>query len=148
MDTINKTGQTLAFINDKSPIIDIICNDLTDLGFETLYRSEHIEDGITQLSALEKLPTVCIIDLDFYDKNVLAELQELHTKYPSMKLIAFSDKDSEQSVKPLLEIGFAGYLLIGSDADDFRKAIEGVSNGGRYFSVGVAKIAQEYFGKG
>ncbi|SEH63622.1 hypothetical protein SAMN02927937_00610 [Paenimyroides aquimaris] len=146
METVNTSQQTLAFIHDKSPIADIICNDLTDLEFEILYRSEHIGNGITQLSALKSLPEVCIIDLDFYDKNVLAELQELHTKYPSMKLIAFSDRDSEQAVKPLLEIGFAGYLLIGSDADDFKKAIEGVANGGRYFSVGVADIAQEYFG--
>lgn len=145
METTNKTKQTLAFIHDKSPIVDIICNDLIDLGFEILSRSEHIEDGITQLFSLKSLPEVCIIDLDFYDKNVLAELQELRTKYPTIKLIAFSDKDSEQAVKSLLEIGFAGYLLFGSDADDLKKAIEVVSNDGRYFSVGVAKIAQEYF---
>ncbi|NAW51822.1 DNA-binding response regulator [Elizabethkingia argentiflava] len=142
-----KKKLTLGFINDKSPIADIICNDLTNLGFEILYRSEYIDDGITQLSALKSLPEVCIIDLDFYNKNVLAELRKLHTKYPSIKLIAFSEKDSEQAVKPLLEIGFAGYLLIGSDADDFKKAIEEVSNGGKYFSAGVAKIIQEYFGR-
>jgi len=137
---------TLAFINDKSPIVDIICNDLANSGTEILFRSENIEDGITQLSALKSLPEVCIIDLDFYDKNILAELQELRTKYPSIKLIAHSDIDTEKAIKPLLEIGFDSYLLIGSDADDFKKAIEGVSNGGGYFSVGVAKIAQEYFG--
>ena len=146
METTNKPEKTLAFINDKSPILDVICKDLANLGFEILYRSEHIEDGITQLSALEKLPKVCIIDLDFHDRNILAELQELHTKYSSVKLIAFSDKDSEKAVKPLLEIGFVGYLLIGSDTDDFKKAIDTVANNGRYFSMGVAKIAQEYFG--
>ena len=126
METTNKPEKTLAFINDKSPILDAVCNDLIDLGFEVLYRSEHIEDGITQLSALEKLPKVCIIDLDFHDRNILAELQELHTKYSSVKLIAFSDKDGEKAVKPLLEIGFVGYLLIGSDTDDFKKAIDTV----------------------
>lgn len=146
METVNKAGQTLVFIHDKSPIVDIICNDLTNLGFEILYRSEHIEDGITQLSALKPLPEVCIIDLDFYDKNILAQLQKLRTQYPTIKLIAHSDIDTEKAVNQLLEIGFDSYLLIGSDADDFKKAIEGVSNGGRYFSVGVAKIAQEYFG--
>ena len=146
METTNKPEKTLAFINDKSPILDAVCNDLIDLGFEVLYRSEHIEDGITQLSALEKLPNVCIIDLDFYERNVLEQLRELKAKYPNIKLIAHSDMDTEKAVKPLLEIGFAGYLLIGSDANDFKKAIEGVSNGKKYFSVGVANIAQEYFG--
>jgi DNA-binding NarL/FixJ family response regulator len=146
METVTTQQKiTLAFINDKCPILDLICNDLTNLGFEILYRSEHIEDGITQLSALKPLPEVCIIDLDFYDTNVLAELQELRTKYPSIKLIAHSDIDTEKAVNPLLEIGFDSYLLIGSDADDFKKAIEVVINGGRYFSVGVAEIAQEYY---
>lgn len=148
MDNVSTLKKnSVAFINDKSPIADIICNDLTNLGFDILYSSEHIKNGITQLSALKSLPEVCIIYLDFHDKNVLAELRELHTKYPSIKLIAFSEEDSEQAVKPLLEIGFSGYLLIDSDADDFKKAIEGVSIGGRYFSMGITEIAQEYFQK-
>ena len=86
-----------------------------------------------------------MIDLDFYGKNVLAQLQKLRIQYPTIKLIAHSDIDAEKAVKPLLEIGFSGYLFIGSDADDFRKAVEVVVNDGRYFSMGVAKIAQEYF---
>jgi DNA-binding NarL/FixJ family response regulator len=136
---------TLAFINDKSPILDAISKDLLTSGIEILFRSKNIEDGLSQLSTLKELPKVCLIDLDFYDRNVLAKLQELRTKYPAIRLIAHSDNDTEKAVKPLLEIGFAGYLLIGSDADGFKKAIEVVSNGKRYFSMGVAKIAEEYF---
>lgn len=89
---------TLAFINDKSPILDVICNDLIASEFEILFRSESIENGLSQLSALNKLPRVCIIDLDFYDKNVLAQLQELRAQYPTIKLIAHSDID-EKSCK-------------------------------------------------
>ncbi|MEE1885022.1 hypothetical protein [Pedobacter flavus] len=76
---------------------------------------------------------------------MLVQLQKLRTQYPNIKLIAHSDIDTEKTVKSLLEIGFAGYLLIGSDADDFRKAIEVVINGKRYFSMEVAGIAKEYF---
>ena len=116
--------KTLAFINDNSPILDLTCDNLVASGLEVLFRSENIEDGLSQLSALKELPKVCIIDLDFYNKNVLEQLQKLRTQYPTIKLIAHSDIDTEKTVKSLLEIGFAGYLLIGSDADDFRKAIE------------------------
>lgn len=126
METTNKTKQTLAFIHDKSPIVDIICNGLIDLGFEILYRSEHIEDGITQLFSLKSLPEVCIIDLDFYDRNVLEQLRELKTKYPSIRLIAHSDIDDNETVNALSEIGIESYLFIGSDTDDFKKAIERV----------------------
>lgn len=145
METTKKPKHTLAFINDKSPIVDYICNDLTTFGIEILFRSENLENGLSQLSALKELPKVCIIDLDFYDKNVLLQLQELRAKYPGIKLIAHSDNDNEKAVKPILELGFDSYLLIGSDKDDFKKAIEGVCNDKRYFSVGISKTVQKYF---
>lgn len=119
---------TLAFINDKSPILDITCNDLVASGMDVLFRSENIEDGLFQLSALKELPQICIIDLDFYDRNVLSQLQELRAQYPTIKLIAHSDIDDQKVGKDLLDIGFSSYLLIGSGKDDFRKVIEGVIN--------------------
>ena len=118
---------TLAFINDKSPILDFICKDLIASGTEVLFRSESIEDGLSQLSSLNELPKICIIDLDFYDKNILSQLQKLRVLFPTIKLIAHSDVDTEKTIKALLKIGFAGYLLIGSDVEDFKKAIEGVT---------------------
>lgn len=114
---------TLAFINDKSPILDFICKDLITLGIEVLFRSESIENGLSQLYSLNELPTICIIDLDFYNKNVLVELQELRTKYPTIKLVAHSDIDDEKIGRTLLDIGFLSYLLVGSDIIDFKKAI-------------------------
>lgn len=115
---------TLAFINDNSPILELISNELTASGFKLLVRSENIEEGLLQLALLTELPLACIIDLDFYDKNILAQLQEFKTKYPSIKLIAHSDIDNEKVAKKLLDIGFSNYLLIGSDADNFKKVIK------------------------
>lgn len=120
---------TFAFINDKSPILNLISNQLTASGFKVLFRSENIEESLLQLPLLTELPQVCIFDLDFYDKNILAQLQEFRTKYPSIKLIAHSDIDNEKVGKTLLDIGFSSYLLIGSDAGNFRKAIDKAANG-------------------
>lgn len=140
----NNTKQiSVAFINDKSPIIDNISNNLS--GTNILFRSESIEDGLSQLSVLAEQPQVCIIDLDFEDSNVLAQLHELKTKYPALKLIAHSDIDTDEAVKALLEVSFDSYLLIGSDTEDLQTAIEGVCNGRKYFSTGISKIAREYF---
>ena len=129
METVTAQQKiTLAFINDKSPILDGICEDLVASGTEVLFRSESIEDGLSQLSSLNELPKICIIDLDFYNKNVFVELQELRTKYPTIKLIAHSVIDDEKVGKYLLDIGFSSYLLIGNDAEYFRKVIEAVIN--------------------
>lgn len=115
---------TLAFINDKSPILDLISNELMASWFKLLVRSENIQESLLQLALLTELPQVCIFDLDFYDKNILAQLQEFRTKYPNIKLIAHSDIDDKKVAKTLLDLGFSNYLLIGSDVDNFRKAIE------------------------
>ncbi|MDM1039030.1 DNA-binding response regulator [Myroides odoratimimus] len=124
MDTERKNQHiSIAFINDKSPVIDVISKDLLTFGFEILFKSENIEDGIIQLSSLKSLPQVCIIDLDFYDKNVLAQLHNLKNQFPTLKLIAHNDVDGKETVNALLDIGFSSYLLVGSDIIDFKKAI-------------------------
>lgn len=117
---------TLAFINEKSPILDLICDGLTASGFEITFRSETIEDGLYQLSTLKELPEVCIVDFDFYDKHIISQLQKLRLEYPTIKLLSHSDIDNEKVGKALLEIGFSSCLLIGSDVDDFKRAIEKV----------------------
>jgi len=115
---------SLSFINDKSPVTDNICKDLAASGMEVLCRAESIRKGLSQLYSLNKLPKFCIIDLDFYDQKVLKQLQKLRKEYPAIKLIAHSDIDDEKVGKSLLDIGFSSYLLIGSDVDDFKRAIE------------------------
>lgn len=125
METKKKTKQTrLAFITDKSPIIDIICNDLMASGLKILFRSDNIDDGVAQLSTLQELPDACIIDLDFYEHNVLKQLRELKSQHPSIRLIAHSDIDDNETANTLLEIGIESYLLLGSDANNFINAIE------------------------
>lgn len=146
MDTVkNFKSSRIAFINDKSVIIDHICDELIDAGNIVIFRSKNIQEGLSQLSIAQETPEVCIIDLDFYDKNILAQLRELKTSYPELKLIAHSDIDTEKTITSLLTIGIDGYLLLGSDPEDFKNAITGVLNNKKYFSAGVAKIAQEYF---
>lgn len=125
MDTERKAKHiSIAFINDKSPILDTLSKDILTSGFEILFKSENIDDGITQLSDLKTLPQVCIIDLDFFDKNVLTQLENLRIAYPAIILIAHSDIDEEKVATTILELGFSNYLLIGSDVDDFKRAIE------------------------
>jgi|SRR5690606_8783034 len=148
MAMVNNIKQTsIAVINDKSPVINIICNDLRKSGIYILFISENIENGLLQLSILEELPKVCIFDFDFSNSTILTQLRELKLKYPAIKFIAHSDDDSEKTVTVLLEIGFDSYLLIGSDKEDFLTALEGVCDGKKYFSTGISKIAGEYFQK-
>lgn len=126
METKNINRTTVAFINDKSPIMDLIHNDLIVSGVDVIFRSDNIMEGNNQLSSLKTLPDICIIDLDFFDRNVIKQLLKLRSRYPTLKLIAHSDIDDEKIIKKLWEVGFSKYVLIG---EDIKKAINGVVNG-------------------
>ena len=124
MDTDTKQDKvSIAFINDKSPIIDKICTDLLSAKFEILFQTENIENAISELEVIKKLPEICIIDLDFYDKSILKQLQKLRNLYPTIQLIAHSDIDDEKIAKDIIDIGFVSYFLLGTDIDDLNKAL-------------------------
>lgn len=124
MDTDTKQDKvSIAFINDKSPIIDKICTDLLSAKFEILFQTENIENAISELEVIKKLPEICIIDLDFYDKSILKQLQKLRNLYPTIQLIAHSDIDDKKIAKDIIDIGFLSYFLLGTDIDDLKKAL-------------------------
>ncbi|MDH5826557.1 DNA-binding response regulator [Sphingobacterium faecium] len=128
METKNINRITTAFINDKSPVMDLMHDDLVASGVDVVFRSDNIVDGNNQLSLLKTLPNICIIDLDFFDKGIMKQLRELRSQYPTLKLIAHSDTDDEKVINKLAGLGFSKYVLIGND---MKKAIYGVVNGGQ-----------------
>lgn len=127
METKNMKRIATAFINDKSPVMDLIHDDLLSSGVDVVFRSANVADGNNHLSSLTTPPDICIIDLDFFDKGIMKQLGELRNQYPTLKLIAHSDTDDEKIIKKLWKLGFSKYVLIGND---MKKAIDGVVNGG------------------
>src|SRR5690606_18920543 len=91
METKNINRITTAFINDRSPVMDLMHDNLVSSGVDIVFRSDNVVDGINQLSALRSLPNICIIDLDFSDKGIMKHLRELRSQYPKLKLIAHTD---------------------------------------------------------
>src|SRR5699024_6722773 len=146
MDTVENTQPSgIAFINDPSPILDKINDDLIASGFEIPFHSKNFQEAFSQLSVMDRLPKICIIDLNFNNERVLADLQELKSKYPDIRLIAHSDTDTKRTVASLVGIGIDGYLLMGSDVKESKIAISGVLNNKKYFSAGVSEISRKYF---
>lgn len=106
--------------------MDLMHDNLVSSGIDVIFRSDSVTDGNNQLSALKSLPNICIIDLDFSDKDIMKQLRELRRQYPKLKLIAHSDMDDEKIIRELAELGFSKYVLIGND---MKKAIDGLVNG-------------------
>lgn len=125
METKNIDRITTAFINDKSPVMDLIHDDLISSGIDVVFRSNNVSEGRNQLSSLRTLPDICIVDLDFFNKNIMKQLRELRSEYPTLKLLAHSDIDNENIIKKLSGLEFSKYVLIGND---MKKVIDSVIN--------------------
>ena len=82
METIKTAKNSPALINDKA-LFWISSAKTLLLQVEILSRSENVDDGLLQLSALQEPPEVCIIDLDFNNENLLAQLMVFKIEVPN-----------------------------------------------------------------
>ena len=77
------------------------------------------------------------------EMNGIDVAKEVSKKYPSIKVIAFSQYDEKRFVKQVLKSGASGYMLKNTPAPEFVKAIKMVFNGGMYLSPGLPNIFDE-----
>jgi DNA-binding NarL/FixJ family response regulator len=145
METVNTPIQkgTVGFVNDQSVVLDIVGNDLVASGVEVLFRVLRNRAYVFY----KPIPEFIVFDLDFHDSEVLDLLAKFKRAYPSVRFIAHTSIDDKELLEILLNIGFDGYLLMGSDADDFKNAINAISNGKKYLSTGVAYPGLDFFQK-
>ena len=135
----------VAIIDGHDMVRDGICQFLDNFGYATIFE---VENGVLALEKIERshlIPDVCIVDVAMPVMDGFELTEILRKKYPDIKIIAFSVNDDEKDILKMLECGVNGYVLKGADPKELEEAVKVIYNGGRYFSVGVAKIAQEYF---
>jgi CheY-like chemotaxis protein len=75
-------------VDDDEPVRDILCENLTDLGFDVVFA----RDGAEALEMVEqgRRPQVVITDIIMPKREGLDVIMEIRRKYPEMRLIAIS----------------------------------------------------------
>lgn len=75
-------------VDDDEPVRDILCENLTDLGFDVVFA----RDGAEALEMVEqgRRPQVVITDIIMPKREGLDVIMEIRRKYPDMRLIAIS----------------------------------------------------------
>ncbi|AKK74778.1 histidine kinase [Chryseobacterium gallinarum] len=129
----------LALIDDNARLRDITKKQLEDSGYTLFFQSENEQEAIQKIEESNTLPDVCIIEENFGAANALLG------KFPDLKVLISSTNDDKKSVTDMLEIGVWGYILKYADPDELLTAVEALSKGKKYFSLGVSDIATEYY---
>lgn len=91
-------------------------------------------DFIQQLSALDLVPDIAILDINMPNKNGIETVQWLTDNYPSVKVLIVSMIEREESIVKLLKMGVKGYLSKDVEPEDLEKAINSILNKGFYYT--------------
>lgn len=98
-------------------------------------------DGLEALKVIEEeTPDLLILDIRMPNLTGIEVVEKLRAQNNQVKIIMLSMHESEEYVLKSIKAGADGYLLKGSSKEEFLKAVQTVSNGGKYFSGDISSI--------
>lgn len=90
-------------------------------------------DDIPQLR-----PDVVVMDITLPDKSGLELIKDLLALMPTLRVLVFSMHDEMLYAERVIRAGGKGYLMKGSDSEQFTQALREVIGGGLYLSERVS----------
>ena len=98
-------------------------------------------DGLEALALIDSVqPDLLILDIRMPNMTGIEVVEQLRSKNNFVKIVMLSMHESEEYVLKSIKAGADGYLLKGSSKEEFLKAVQTVSNGGKYFSGDISSI--------
>lgn len=96
-------------------------------------------DGISLLKLLKKkLPDMVIMDISMPGLRGIEATHEIHTHYPSVRILMLSMHKNQEFLSMSLQAGAHGYLLKEDTGDELLEAINRLKSGNTYLSAKVA----------
>lgn len=98
-------------------------------------------DGLEVMAVLAKQQIdVVFMDVKMPLQNGIVTTREVIKKYPTVKVIALTNYDNEETIIEMFKAGVSGYLQKDTQALEIEKAITEVLEGGKYYSKMVSEI--------
>jgi two-component system nitrate/nitrite response regulator NarL len=98
-------------------------------------------DGLEALKSVEvNQPDLLILDIRMPNFTGIEVVEKLRSQNNLVKIVMLSMHESEEYVLKSIKAGADGYLLKGSSKEEFLKALNTVSEGGKYFSGDISSI--------
>jgi two-component system, NarL family, response regulator LiaR len=100
----------------------------------------HASNGIEAIQLCdEHQPDLILMDVIMPEMDGIEATRTIHERYPSIKILALSSFGDEDSVRAMMKVGAAGYVLKNSPLADLTHAIRAIYSGKTVFSAEVTQ---------
>ena len=111
-------------------------------GFQLAMEAGNGIDFLNQLQNMPLLPHIALIDMEMPGMDGMQLNDELHKRYPSIKVIVLSVHSKERLVARMIQAGACGYLFKNCDKKELIDAIQSVHNSGFYITPVIFRALQ------
>ncbi len=102
-------------------LLSLLFNNLN--GFSVVVEAKHGRELKEKLEAGSPLPDIMLIDVNMPEMNGLQTAKWLHDTHPSVRLVALSMNDQEQTVISMVKAGCCSYILKDTHPVQLEKAL-------------------------
>jgi two-component system, NarL family, invasion response regulator UvrY len=114
---------TIALVDDHTMLRNGLAEMLNRRGYPVLFEASNGLECIEKIDEAN-LPNIILMDINMPEMNGFETTKFISTKYPSIKILAVSMYDNEQSIIKILKSGAKGFLLKDSSTKELINAIE------------------------
>lgn len=104
-----------------------------ELGYTVLFEADNGKEFMQRLRP-EELPDIVLLDINMPQADGFETAAWLRQFHPSVKILALSMYDDENSVIRMLKNGAGGYILKDAEPAELRRAMEAVCTKGFYYT--------------
>ena len=97
------------------------------------------EEIFTRIEAFE--PDIVLLDISAPELGGLALLREIVDRFPSARVIALSQQESEEQAVQVLQSGAAGFIAKSATSEELERAVKMVARGEKYLPAELSTQA-------
>ena len=105
---------------------------------EVIHEAANGEEALARIE--QEMPDVVLMDINMDGKLDVLTTEEIKSRWPEIKVIAFLMHEEVQVIRRMLKAGASGYLLKNASHQELVKAIEAVMRGESYYGKEVLDI--------
>ncbi|HMG82970.1 MAG TPA: response regulator transcription factor [Ferruginibacter sp.] len=123
----------IVLVDDHALLRKGLATLVKNLGHDVLFEADNGRGFIENLQP-KSLPDIVLLDINMPEMDGYQTANWIKINHPSIKTLALSMYDDENSIIRMLKNGAKGYLLKDSEPSELQDAISAIMNKGYYYS--------------